>query len=112
MISLYAKYIKERQGTDIIETDKYFVTYQIEGNEMMVFDMFIDQRYRGSKVTLELKNRIFKTASDNKVRVMFATTDIDTKGWNHAEKCMYHVGFKLDGQENSTRYYSLELGDL
>lgn len=44
--TLYAKYIKEREGTDVLESEFGFITYRITGAECFIVDMHVDQAAR------------------------------------------------------------------
>jgi hypothetical protein len=44
--TLYAKYILEREGLEILEDEFSFITYKIAGPECFIANMFIDQEKR------------------------------------------------------------------
>ena len=46
-MELWKKYIKEREGADIIYNDYGFVTYRnLNDSEIMIIDVFVDKEYR------------------------------------------------------------------
>ncbi len=45
----YAKYIREREGFEVLETDLSFVCYKINGNECFVSHCYTSKEHRQSK---------------------------------------------------------------
>jgi hypothetical protein len=46
--SLYAKYIQEREGAEIIESEHGFISYKFLGDQCLVLDMFVEKSSRGN----------------------------------------------------------------
>lgn len=61
-MSLYAEYIKEREGSDIIESSAGFVTYNLmEGNQICyIADIFIKPEYRQLNLATEMINIVIE----------------------------------------------------
>jgi GNAT superfamily N-acetyltransferase len=56
--TLYAKYIMEREGHDIVEDEYGFIIYKLAGPECFIVDIFVDKEKRcsghGKKLLAEL----------------------------------------------------------
>lgn len=48
--TLYAQYIKEREGSEVLESEDGFIVYKISKKECFIVDMFVakDRRARGA----------------------------------------------------------------
>lgn len=56
--TLYAKYMKEREGASIIENEHGFIVYKVVGSECFIIEMFVDQSARKSGVARALVERL------------------------------------------------------
>ena len=55
---MWKDYAKDLYGVDIYSTDKYFFTYKVNGEELNIIDVYVAPKYRGSKITLEMYEKI------------------------------------------------------
>ena len=44
--SLFAKYLKDRQGIEVLESEFGFITYKLNGEECFIVDMCVDKSTR------------------------------------------------------------------
>lgn len=56
--TLYAQYIKERQGLSILENENGFIIYKLTEQECFIQDMFVQKEYRRAGVGKDLLNRL------------------------------------------------------
>lgn len=97
MMSLYGQYIKEREGTDIIETEDGFATYSIfpESKTCYVKDIYIRPEARRSGVASTIVDRIVEIAKQNYCTELLGTVDPTTIGATESMKAQFGYGFKL-----------------
>lgn len=97
MTSLYGQYIKEREDTDIIETDDGFATYSIfpENNTCYVRDIYIKPEARRSGHASQIVDKIAEIAKQNYCTELLGTVDPTTKGATESMKAQFAYGFKL-----------------
>jgi len=95
-MSLFGDYILEREGKQIIEDEKGFITYIIEGDgSCFISDMYIipEERHRGyGKILMDKVGIIAK-----KYDCICLTTTVcpTTEGSTHALKSALNYGFRL-----------------
>jgi len=108
MISLYGQYIKEREGQEIIEEDYGFASYSINysGNECYIFihDFFITSKFRGTKKTKALVEKLLSVAYENKCSYAVATIDPITATSTQAMKFHLKNGMCLSHIDNGLIY--------
>jgi len=94
--SNYGLYLQEREGIEIIESNRGFVTYSItERNELMVHDCFIREDYRGCGIAKRWFEELETIAKERSCSCIITTTDIETNGWEHSTKLLENDGYKI-----------------
>ena len=64
-MSLYGDYIKEREGRDIVESEKGFATYQIfKDGQCYLQDLYVAPEHRESHVATEMANTVSQIAKE------------------------------------------------
>lgn len=49
-MSLYAQYVKEREGAVTVETSEGFYSYKVDGDYIFIVDLYVVPEYRAKKV--------------------------------------------------------------
>lgn len=96
MLSMMARYYKEREGFDFIETDKGFATYKIQGDECYIKDIFIMPEHRRSGHAFELGNQITEIAKVNNCKTLTGSVVPSLKGSTESLQALIKFGFKLN----------------
>lgn len=68
--SLFAKYLKDRQGIEVLESEFGFITYKLNGEECFIVDMGVDEKFRLQGHGLKLLNQLEKIADENGAKVI------------------------------------------
>lgn len=95
MKSMQARYIFEREGIETFETEKYFFTYKIQGDEFHCLDMYVLPEFRSGEVTHEMLNKIDSLAKESGSKFLVGTA---IAGYPHSEKSLilqFRWGMKL-----------------
>lgn len=114
MTSLYAKYIKEREGSDILENKYGFISYKITktsvGNIMFVEDLFILPEYRRLREGSSLCNTLIDLAKKENCKQILSGADPNTNGVTDAVKFQLKMGMKILNINNGmiNFYYTVE----
>jgi len=95
MKSLYSKYIKEREGKEIIESGIGFMTYKIKGDECYVADVYIEPEFRKSGIASEMCSKIEKIARERGCKFLTGTVTPSLEGANVSLISQLNYGFKL-----------------
>ena len=93
--TLYAKYIKERMGRDIIEVDGGFITYRCANGECFMADMYVEQSKRGGLLFKKLIEQLSDIAKEAGCSIITATIHIADPGCSHNLASALKIGFKV-----------------
>lgn len=94
-MSLYADYIKEREGFEIIENEHGFFTYKISGEECYIRDIYIKRGSRRLGIATDMADELAKTAKDNGCKFLTGTCVPSTMGATESMKAMFSYGFRI-----------------
>lgn len=95
----------ECSGLEIIKKPYGFVTYKLEGDAVIIYDMYVSPSFRGQDKAWELHNEVLEKATDKRVAITF----VDKLGQNHqlGIGAIKAAGFKLH-QATSTDFVFLK----
>lgn len=81
-MSLYSDYLNETGQRHIVETDKGFATYQIDGSECYIVDIYIAPEARRTGLCHKIVNQVIDKAKEQGCRVLTGSvnTSIKTPG--------------------------------
>lgn len=100
-LSLYARYVMEREGMEIIETDISFVTYYFVEKECYIKDVFVKEEHRKTGEATRLGDEIAKIAKSKGCTKLYGTVVPSAKGSTESLKFLLAYGFKLDSSVNN-----------
>jgi len=104
MTSHYGRYVKEREGHSILETDSGFVTYAFYdtkiGKRLFVHDLFIVPENRRCRKATELCNTIINIAKANECTHIMSGVDPTTFTATESLKFQIEMGAKVIGVSN------------
>jgi GNAT superfamily N-acetyltransferase len=95
-LSLYARYVLEREGMEIIETDISFVTYYFVEKECYIKDVFVHPDHRKTGEATRLGDEITKIAKLKGCTKLYGTICPSAKGSTESIQFLLSYGFKLD----------------
>lgn len=101
MESLFAQYIKERGGKEIIESDKGFATYYYVNNGCYIEDIFVKEEHRKSGEASRLADQISEIARSKDCRYLYGTVCPSANGATSSLKVLLAYGFSLDNSINN-----------
>lgn len=94
-MSLYAEYIKEREGLEICETDKGFAVYRFAGEECIIQDIFIATAFRESRLASDMADHISAIAKERGCKFLVGTVCPSAKYSDRSIKVLQGYGFRL-----------------
>lgn len=109
MKSLYAQYIKEREGKEVIEDRFGFIVYKIEEDCAAIFEYFTLPKRRKKGRGFAMADEVFKICKKKGVEVVFCQSDERAKGWEIANLTILKYGFKEYMKKGPVHYYSMEV---
>lgn len=109
MPSLYAQYIAEREGKEILETEHGFATYLIRGLECYIEDLYIKPEHRESGLASKMADEIAIQAKERGCKYLLGSTVVEAQGSTTALKVLLAYGFKLAKAEANMIWLTKEL---
>lgn len=100
MASLYSCYIKEREGFDIVETGDGFVSYQINGDECYVRDIYVVPEKRRERLAQILADNVTDIARKANCKFLSGTIYPSKTGSTESMKALIWYGFKIRASTN------------
>jgi GNAT superfamily N-acetyltransferase len=94
-MSLYAEYIKERAGIDILETEKGFISYQISGLECFIHDAYVRPEHRKSGEAARMLDAVVAIAKEQGCSLLTATVCPSANYSTEAMASCIAVGFRI-----------------
>lgn len=89
---MYKDYIKEREGLELIYTDKGFCSYEKNGECLFVSDIYIKPEYRKENVAKDMINQIVEKHSDCKY--LMGAYSTKAKNWKESMRFIIKMGLK------------------
>jgi len=94
-MSLYAQYVKEREGASILERDWGFAVYIMQADHVYLQDIFVIEAERKSGKGVELMNDVAAIAREVGIAKMIGSVAPSTPFADSMLKIMQGLGFKL-----------------
>lgn len=106
MTSLYARYVKERTGRGILESDDGFATFEYIGKDTVyIADIYIVPEKRNKHIASKFANRICEEAVASGKKYLLGSVDTTAKGAEDSIKVLLAYGMKLHSQKEPMLYF-------
>lgn len=93
--TLFANYISEREGKRIIEDERGFLIYKIQGDECYLAEGFVREDARGGSAFSDLLRHVYATAQSEGCKVVTANIHLADKGAMRTLKAVLNRGFRV-----------------
>ena len=108
-MSLYADYIKEREGYETVEDGTFFVTYLELEDALYIRDIYIAPEYRNKMKSIEIGEMTIGLAKEKGLKALIGSVDTTTNGWRRNKEIMEKFGYKEVYQDGNVIYFNKEL---
>lgn len=98
-MSLYANYVKEREGKEILESEHGFATYQIAGPECYIKDIYIVPEMRTSGLAGKMADEIAVIAKEKGCKFLSGSVCPTANESTTSLRVLLSYGFKLAKSE-------------
>lgn len=96
MASLYAQYIKEREGKEIIESDEGFATYQFFDNgECYLQDLYVIPEKRKSGLATDMADQVVRKAIEKGCDTLLGSVCVDANDPTRNMKVFLAYGMQV-----------------
>jgi|SRR5580698_4575598 GNAT superfamily N-acetyltransferase len=93
-MSLYAEYIKEREGKDIVESEKGFATYQIFDNgDCYIQDIYVAPEFRKTGLAVDMQKEIAQIAKEKGCSALMGSISLDDKNASRNLRIMLNENY-------------------
>lgn len=92
MDSLYAQYVKEREGLDTYETSDGFVIYKIHNNWVFIQDIFVKRESRRGRIASQIADTVVNKALEMGAKSLISHVDIKANNWQDSKKFIEAYG--------------------
>lgn len=98
---IFLDYLKEVEEFEILNHETAFVAYRVVGEECYIGHMFVRPEYRGSKVAIQLVEKMRGICEKKGATFFSAMVDTSYPGATFRLQSFIHFGFKTIGVEAS-----------
>lgn len=95
-MSMYADYIKERMGDEIIEREEGFATYRyVNSYEVYIIDIYVKPDFRKTNIASQMADEIAEIARKEGKVMMIGTVSSTAKNPTESIKVLLGYGMKF-----------------
>lgn len=110
-MSLYADYIKEREGYTTMEDETFFVTFKKLSDALYVRDIYIAPEFRSKGKSIEIGLLTEKIAKEMCCEVLLGSVDKGTIGWERNKDIMLKFGYTQISENGDYIQFQKELNN-
>lgn len=103
---MYAQYIKEKCNAELIQTERGFITYSVNGDSVHIHDAYVLPEYRGRGESKALVDEVIRRTEAKKLT---SCLQINSNDMNQTLITQLCFGFKLVGASEKELYLVKEL---
>lgn len=108
-MSMYADYLKEREGLEVLETELGFVAYKFRPLDCYIQDIYVVPTHRKAGVAASLADRVVEVAKFKGYHILTGSVDQRAQGSDDSAKVLIAYGMQPYTVENSVVYYYKEI---
>lgn len=113
MKSLYGMYIAEREGKEIIESEKGFATYKIFNNgECYLQDLYVVPEFRKAHIATEMTDQVVAIARERGCNRLVGSVCFDAANPTANMNVFLKYGMQLASIHGNMIFLSKDIGDL
>ena len=109
MSSLWAKYKKEREGKEVLETENGFAVWYCQGDFCYIEDIFVDLSKRQEGVAAKMADEICLRAKERGCTKLLGSVNAQTNGANTSLKVLLGYGMKLHAVDGQMIFFIKEI---
>jgi hypothetical protein len=110
-MSLYAEYIKEREGYLTIEEETFFVTFKKIEDALYVRDIYIVPEHRSKKMSVEIGKLTETIAKQMECKALLGSVDKGTYNWERNKEIMIKFGYNQVSEDGDYIQFQKELNN-
>lgn len=107
--SMFAKYMKEREGAETIESHKGFICYKFEDSSCVITDIYIDTAFRKNYVGSDFGKEVEEKAIENNIHTMYCYADQNALNYEESVEFILNNNYKLEDIQGSRVLFKKEI---
>jgi predicted GNAT family acetyltransferase len=107
--SLFAEYILEREGENVITAERGFATYKFGQGYCYITDIYVQPEARKSGLASSLADEVCKIAKSHSVSLLVGSVDTEAVGATTSMKALLGYGFSVSHNDGSMIYFKKEI---
>lgn len=108
-MSMYGDYINEREGKSIIENEKGFATFKINGEICYIEDIYIEPYSRQKHAASDLADKVVEYAKEHGCKTLLGSVNPATNNATISLKVLLGYGMKLQGINHNLIWFYKEI---
>lgn len=106
-MSLFADYIKEREGKETLEIEGAFAIYEITpGHNAYIQDIYVVPELRQKGIAARLANKILEKAKSQGCKAIYGSIDRSANNAEASEQTLIAYGMRFSHEHNGIEYFS------
>jgi GNAT superfamily N-acetyltransferase len=107
--SLYAQYVKEREGAEMLERPWGFAVYKWEKDHVYLQDIYVIPEKRKGGFGVGLMHAVADLAREKGLETMFGSVVPSTPFGHEMSQIMFKLGFRLHSSGHDIIYFRKDL---
>lgn len=108
-MSLYADYVKELRGFNILENEHGFIVYDLTELTCYISDIFVSIEKRGTGLAAQMFSDVVEIASKYGCRNVFGSVDPRNRNPTLSIKAQLSVGMKFVSVKDGILFFACEI---
>jgi GNAT superfamily N-acetyltransferase len=108
-VKLYKEYLKEREGTELVEGDFGFATYKIDGKVCYIKDLYIVPEKRKLGLASKIADDICALAKQNGCDRLLGSVSLEDPNADANSRVLTAYGMKMFKTVDSMVYFTKEI---
>ena len=109
-MTLYAKYLKERENKEILEENQGFATYRmLDGGICYIIDIYVEESARKTGLATEMANKVCEIAKKHGCSHLIGSVCVDANKPTESLKVLLAYGMELFNVQDTMIYFKKEL---
>jgi ribosomal protein S18 acetylase RimI-like enzyme len=108
-MTLYARYLKEREGIETLESEHGFATYLLRPTDCYIIDIYVVPELRQSGLAKQLADQIVEIAKERGIKLLTGSVDRRDPNAQRNEAVLLAYGMRKAREDNFMNYYLKEI---
>ena len=83
-------------GVEVLECEQGFMTYRINGDSCVICDMYVDPKFRGSKISAEMADMVTIKALEEGCKYLIGFVNFPSPYPEKSLEVQFKYGFKIE----------------